>query len=189
MYISLTDPPAPINIRITSSLNNTEESIAIVSLEWDYVSDGAPVNYSVTVTGSSENDTVSALTVEMRAKFKLRHNTEYVVIVKVINCAGSSSSSMFTFELGKSDFQSCLADHDFSVRCEVPTFATNGMFEITGQSEGGTLTLTCNDGFRSTGPISATCTQPALWQPNLEVSHCVSDSIGSLLLGHTKSIL
>ncbi|XP_064406987.1 CUB and sushi domain-containing protein 1-like [Halichondria panicea] len=163
VFIDLYDPPAPaINIRITSSLNNTEENIAIVSLEWDYFSDGSPVNYSVTVIGSSENDTVSALTAEMRVELKLRYNTEYAVIVEVINCAVSSSSSMFTFEL---------------VRCEVPTFTTNGMFESTGQAEGETLTLTCNEGFTSTGPISATCTQFALWQPNLEVSHCVSHSI------------
>ena len=105
MYIiDITDPPAPaINIRITSSLNNTEENIAIVSLEWDYFSDGSPVNYSVTVIGSSENDTVSALTAEMRVELKLRYNTEYAVIVEVINCAVSSSSSMFTFELGNQD--------------------------------------------------------------------------------------
>ncbi len=94
-----TDPPAPTsNIHITSTMNNTEESI--VSLEWDYVSDGAPVNYSVTVNGGPESDTVSAVTVEMEVELTLRYNTEYAVLVEVINCAGSSSSSMFTLELG-----------------------------------------------------------------------------------------
>ncbi len=52
-HVLTTDSPAPTrNTHITSTMNNTEESI--VSLEWDYVSDGAPVNYSVTVIGGNE---------------------------------------------------------------------------------------------------------------------------------------
>ncbi len=89
-------------IHITSTLNNTEESI--VSFEWDYFSDGAPVNYSVTVMGDLENDTVSALTVEMRVELTLRYNTEHAVTVEVISCAESNFSSIFTLELSKRDF-------------------------------------------------------------------------------------
>ena len=96
----LTDPPAPAsNIHITSTLNNTEESI--VSFEWDYFSDGAPVNYSVTVIWGLENDTVSAVTVEMGIELTLRYNTEHAVTVEVILCAESSFSSIFTFKLSK----------------------------------------------------------------------------------------
>ncbi len=103
-HVLTTDPPAPTsNIHITSTMNNTE--LSVVSFEWNYVSDGAPVNYSVTVNGGPENDTVSAVTVEMGVELTLRYNTEYVLFVEVINCAGSSSSSMFTFKLGKRDFQ------------------------------------------------------------------------------------
>ncbi len=100
-HVLTTDSPAPTsNIHITSTVNNTEESI--LSLEWDYISDGAPVNYSVTVIGG--NETVSAVTMEMGVELTLRYNTEYAVLVEVINCAGSSSSSMFTLELGKREF-------------------------------------------------------------------------------------
>ncbi len=69
-HVLTTDSPAPTsNIHITSTVNNTEESI--VSLEWDYVSDGAPVNYSVTVNGGPDNETVSAVTVEMGVELTL----------------------------------------------------------------------------------------------------------------------
>ncbi len=100
-HVLTTDSPATYHY---STMNNTEESI--VSLEWDYVSDRAPVNYSVTVIGG--NDTVSTVTVEMGVELTLRYNTEYVriLLVEVINCAGSSSSSMFTLELGKKPDQS-----------------------------------------------------------------------------------
>ncbi len=76
------------------------------------------------------------------------------------------------------------------VKCEVPSPVANGTFIISNLTEGGTLTLNCDQGFRIIGPAVANCTQDSLWQPNFEnTSHCIQNSTDSPKSAGCKKII
>ncbi|XP_064402839.1 uncharacterized protein LOC135348523 [Halichondria panicea] len=156
--VHVADPPSrPLNPRVSFTLN--QPSSSNITLDWDSPSSTGGVSVSYVLTISPTPLSGSPVTMETTsAQITVFFNTPYNVIIRAVNCAGMSDTSIFTVPSIVS-CPSSLSAASGVVIVQIPSVPTVGS----------TLTFTC---FESNQMIPSTCGSDGQWSPNPEDFMC-----------------
>ena len=174
-------PGVPTHLHVASIVNTTFS--AAVQLEWapPSVDGGAVINqYTVTLIDSDSDyslsqtqTTVTVMVTNTTATIILLYNTNYIIHVAAVNCAGSSLSAILeSIAIGRvyrstnnlNDEVLLLMVCIFSVNCSIPRFVQEIVIEpYNSTTEGSIIFYSCDVGLFPNETQSVVCQRSGIW--------------------------
>ncbi len=93
-------PSPPIDVRLTSIVNNNESTS--VTIEWDPLSQGgSQLNYTITTTPDLITSGPPPVTTSTSTTITINYNTDYTITITASNCVGNGiTSDELQFNIG-----------------------------------------------------------------------------------------